>query len=45
MNPLTAVGALPLLERAVISQYFGRYVLVAVIIIIALLMFRKKEGA
>jgi hypothetical protein len=45
MNPLAAVGFLPLLERAVISQYFGRYLLVAVVLIIALLIFQKKGAA
>lgn len=45
MNPLTiAVGAgtLPFLERAVVSRYFARYVVVAAVLIIAILLLQKK---
>jgi len=47
MNPLTAIRLLPALEGAVASRYFSRYIVVAVLVVLAIIVlnkYGKKEG-
>ena len=41
MNPLTALRVLPALEMVVASRYFSRYIVVAVLVVLAIIILNK----